>query len=134
MDAALQAVCELINAHRRRHHVPELRRHSQLDQAARMHAHDMARFHYFSYIGRDGGDVGVRIRRIGHRAWTTVYALGESIAYGRPYARTVVEGWFRSPGHRANVLSGAFEETGIGWAIDDAGVPSWVQVFRKRRN
>ena len=47
----------------------------------------------------------------------------------------VVNGWIASPGHRANMLSDAFEEMGVGYhylANDGGGLNYrhyWTQVF-----
>jgi hypothetical protein len=34
-----------------------------------------------------------------------------------------------SRGHRANIISPAFTELGVGYAVDRAGRPYYVQVF-----
>jgi uncharacterized protein YkwD len=42
-----------------------------------------------------------------------------------------VEGWMSSPGHRANILSEEYSESGIGIAIDGRGAVYFTQVFTR---
>ena len=49
--------------------------------------------------------------------------LAENIASGASTPQEVVEGWMRSPVHRANVLGATFSELGVGyWPGGDVGV------------
>ncbi|MDA1209062.1 MAG: CAP domain-containing protein [bacterium] len=52
------------------------------------------------------------------------YALGENLATGQLTVPEVVQDWMNSPGHKANILQPAFEETGIGIFRD-----LWAQKF-----
>jgi uncharacterized protein YkwD len=59
---------------------------------------------------------------------------GENIAAGYQTPEEVVDGWIHSPGHRANILSRSFEETGIGYYEARPGDHAtyetyWTQVF-----
>jgi uncharacterized protein YkwD len=45
---------------------------------------------------------------------------------------TALEGWWASPGHRANMLSADFDQTGIGVAVDRDGIFYLTQVFVQR--
>lgn len=49
---------------------------------------------------------------------------GENIALGYSTPEAVVNGWMNSPGHRMNILTGAFTIIGVG--RDNTG---WVQMF-----
>ena len=45
------------------------------------------------------------------------YVVGENIAWGTLWLatpRSIVNAWMASPAHRANILDGAFRETGVG--------------------
>ncbi len=53
--------------------------------------------------------------------------LGENIAMGVLDAQTVTEGWYNSPGHRANMLGG-YQTVGIAHYSAN-GLDYWVQLF-----
>jgi uncharacterized protein YkwD len=55
--------------------------------------------------------------------------VGTSMGYENP-ARTAVEGWQTSPGHRKNML-GDFTLTGIGIAQSEQGSYFITQIFLK---
>jgi len=117
-------VLELVNAERTSRGLAALTRNTRLDAAAQAHADDMADNKFFDHTGSDGSDPGSRATAAGY-AWT---AIAESIGLGDVNAEDIVNGWMNSPGHRANILSTIYTETGI--AINDSGVATtWVQVF-----
>lgn len=109
--------------------VPPLRVNSTLQQVAAVHASDMAAQSYFSHTGRDGSTADIRANRLGYR-WR---AIGENIATGLMQADTAVVGWLNSPSHCASIMSPAFEETGVAFALGNSKTGSngiyWVQVF-----
>ena len=58
---------------------------------------------------------------------------GENVAYGYPTGRSVVnQGWMRSEGHRANILSTAFGRVAVAARRDDNGTWYAAQVFGRR--
>lgn len=59
---------------------------------------------------------------------------GENIAAGYPHPLDVVCGWMNSPGHRANILNGDYDDLGVGlWAAPSSCVsPYWTQTFGVR--
>lgn len=100
-----------------------------LTRAALIHAQDMASRNFFEHEGSDGSQVSSRVTRVGY-AWRSV---GENIAAGPATAESVVDGWLKSPGHCANIMSDKFTEMGIAFATDpksDAGI-YWAQVFAR---
>lgn len=124
-----QAVFALVNAARSDEGLRSLKRDPRLDQAARVHAQEMARYQYVSHTGRDGQAVDARARRAGYMDGSASYGVGENIATGYEDAKRAVEGWLLSPGHRANILYTDYTDTGISRVEDAHGVPHWVQVF-----
>jgi len=58
-------------------------------------------------------------------------AAAENIAYGQRTAKEVVNAWMNSPGHRANILSRSYTETGVGAAKKANGTLYWTQMFMK---
>lgn len=81
--------------------------------AASFHSNDMHDQGYFDHDSIDGTPWDQRIRRY----YTEGTTIGENIAQGyRDPRSAVVEGWMCSSGHRANLLSTAFNELGTGVA------------------
>lgn len=76
-------------------------------------------------------------RRLSHEGWERGLrkagladdALGENVAYNYVTPKAVMEGWMRSPGHRANILRPAFKRIGVGCVIDGRGHRWWTQDF-----
>lgn len=84
-----------------------------LTEVARVHSTDMAENGCFTHESCDGTDTW---ERIGEYYTDASTALGENIAegYGTPRS-TVLTGWMCSDaGHRANIMSGDFNEMGPG--------------------
>ena len=100
---------------------------------ARIHSENMANFKFFSHEGLDGSMVNDRADQFGVSKWR---AIGENIAYNRGYANPiefVVERWMLSQGHRENILSERWKESGIGIAITADGTYYFTQVFVQRK-
>jgi uncharacterized protein YkwD len=104
-----------------------LRWNATLQSISAAHAADMARYSYFEHTGRDGSHVSDRASRAGY-PWR---AIGENIAAGQMTADVVVQGWLKSPGHCANIMSTDFSEMGAAFAVNpkSSGGIYWVQVF-----
>ncbi len=88
-----------------------------LTEAARYHSDDMRKNGCFQHDSCDGTDTWVRIDRYYDDANA---GLGENIAYGSTDARYMVMSmWMCSEsGHRANIMSGDFNEMGGGVSKD----------------
>ena len=121
--AATARILTRVNEERAAEGVAPLTRNAALDAAAAAHATDMTDNMFFTHTGSDGSTAADRVSAQGY-TWSTV---GENIAYGMSDADGVMNLWMNSPGHRSNILNPAFTEIGI--AVDDRGVPYWVQVF-----
>jgi uncharacterized protein YkwD len=60
-------------------------------------------------------------------------SVGENVAYGYPTGRSVVtQGWMRSDGHRANILSRGFKIVAVAARRDADGTWYAAQVFGRR--
>ncbi len=78
-----------------------------------------------------------RQRRLSHEGWERVLRnaglrddqIGENVAYNYADARAVMDGWMRSPGHRANILGRGYARIGVGCVIDGRGHRWWTQDF-----
>jgi uncharacterized protein YkwD len=110
----------LLNQQRASFGLGRLRAHRQLTVAAQSYAGDMVRGGFFSHVSPSGSTLEQRIRQgTRYLAGALRYEIGENIAWGQGALATpsaIVAAWMASPGHRANILRGAFREIGIGIA------------------
>ena len=113
--AALSAsILCLLNAERAAKGLPALHSNGSLASAARVWANRMVAAKFFAH--ESGASTPLkRIKKTGyvHGSWQ----IGENIAWGSgalATPRSIVNGWMHSPGHRANILHGAFRDIGIG--------------------
>jgi uncharacterized protein YkwD len=111
---------QTLNAQRAAHGVPAVQPHPMLMAAAQAHAADMARGGFMSHQGSDGSTLGQRVERAGF----CYRAVNENIAMGSNDPAQVMQGWYASPGHRRNALSG--EVTHYGFAVVGR---AWVLVM-----
>ncbi|ESQ75021.1 CAP domain-containing protein [Asticcacaulis sp. AC402] len=130
-DAETDKVVALINAEREIAGCPALVVNRQLEAAAQRHSESMAGQDFFGHVDPDGLKVAQRAEAAGYR-WMMV---GENISAGYVTADATVAGWMNSPGHRSNILTCGFTETGVGhvYIPDDVGKVKyghyWTQVF-----
>lgn len=110
---------------------PPLRLNPTLQSVANSHAAEMARYNYFSHTGRDGSTVDSRATQAGY-PWRSI---GENIAAGQTTADAAVQGWIKSPGHCANIMSPAFREMGAAFVVSPQSSMGvyWAQVFGAAR-
>ena len=94
-----------------------LRATGSLTTSARRHSAQMGARGFFAHESADGTPFWRRIERFyggsGFRSWE----VGENIFWQSPAgiaAISVVRSWLGSPGHRANVLSRAWRDVGVG--------------------
>jgi uncharacterized protein YkwD len=79
-----------------------------------------------------GSSLRTSIRRAGYAG--TCFKLGENLASAAPgmTPRDVLDEWLASPGHRANLLSTTFRDTGLAARtveLPGGAVEVWVQHF-----
>jgi uncharacterized protein YkwD len=120
---------ELVQAHneeRAREKLPPLKLEPRLEEAAKVHAKDMADHDSMSHDGSDGSKPRERVIRAGYHYLTT----GENVARGYRDVKTVMQSWMDSPPHKKNVL-GDFTEIGLAVAYDKEGQPHWCVEFGK---
>ena len=98
-----------------------------LENAASLHATDMAANNYFSHTGRNGSTFEQRVTRSGYR----YRSAGENIAAGQLTPEEAVSGWLNSPTHCANLMNGMYTEMGVAVAVNAASTMGvyWVQLF-----
>jgi uncharacterized protein YkwD len=110
-------VVEELNRVRATRGLRPLRPVRSLAVAARRHSIQMAQRGFFDHNSVDGTPFWRRIERFygdrGFRSWE----VGENLFYQSPttiVAASVVRSWLASPGHRANMLSRAWRDVGVG--------------------
>ena len=120
--AAHRATLCLLNRERAAHGLRPLRANGALASAARGHSRDMVRRSFFDHTAPGNVTFVDRIRRANYSPRGS-WSVGENLAWGSGSLATpasIVAGWMRSPGHRANILNGRFRSIGLGIA---RGVP-----------
>ena len=120
-------VVERINEIRQQHDLQPLKVHQTLTEIARDYSQAMATQSFFSHSGPEGNNIGDRVRDAG----ICYRAVGENLAKNFNVAEPVeaaVTGWMNSEGHRKNILTAEFRETGVGiWR--DGKTFHFTQVF-----
>ena len=103
-----------INAARAKHHLAPLRLSHMLTRPARRHSAYLASTGELDHDGADGKPFYVRLYKTGFSRRKAVGEnLGMSSGCATNLARTMVQMWLDSPGHRANLLSKRFKVVGL---------------------
>ena len=123
----IESIHQQVNEFRQAQGRQPLRLNPVISAQARQHSAQMAR--KGSAISHAGFED--RLKKIGEKLPYRAGAenVAASIGYENP-ARTAVEGWKTSPGHRKNML-GDFTLTGIGIAQSEQGKYFITQIFLK---
>ncbi|NCA92828.1 SafA/ExsA family spore coat assembly protein [bacterium] len=120
-------VVRLINVERSKNGLQTLTSNWQAARVARIKSQDMINSNYFSHTSPTYGSPFKMLESYGLR----FSAAAENIAYGQRTAQEVVNSWMNSPGHRANILSKSFTQTGVGVAKKANGTLYFTQMFLK---
>lgn len=105
---------ELTNRERTSRGLPALTLHIQAREVARAYSARMLAQGYFSHLDPDGHNPFDRMKAAGIK----FNAAGENLALA-PTIQLAEQGLMNSPGHKANILSPAYHQVGIG--VIDAG-------------
>ncbi|MDP2892645.1 MAG: CAP domain-containing protein, partial [Bacillota bacterium] len=97
----------------------------ELARVARYKSQDMVNKHYFSHYSPTYGSPFMMMEDFGLR----FSAAAENIAMGQRTPAEVMAAWMSSAGHRANILSSAFTQIGVGAAKKADGTLIWTQMF-----
>lgn len=129
--AALEeAIRRGVDEVRARHGLGALRPDEALARAARRHGRAMAEHRFFAHESPLPGlaTPADRVRAEGAQ----YQGVGENLALRSAEIATAaafVEGWMNSPGHRANILTPAWETTGVGVFSTEEGTVYATQLF-----
>ena len=114
----------LINAERKKNGLGELKFDEELLKVARVKAEDLVDNNYFSHNSPTYGSPFEMMKSFG----ITYKAAGENIA-GNSTSQGAVTAWMNSEGHKANILSNAYNYTGIGIVESPKYGKILVQMF-----
>ncbi|MBA2350205.1 MAG: CAP domain-containing protein [Solirubrobacterales bacterium] len=103
-----------------------LRYSPSLAKAARFQSRNMARRRFFDHTDPAGRGVARRVARYTDHFGKRV---GENIGAGRRTSSATCRSWFKSSGHRANILDPDYTSIGTGFATGGAYRRYYTQVF-----
>ena len=109
------AIICLLNQERAAHGLGPLHNNPKLGRASKGMAKLMVKQRFFAHDTPGGKSLLDRVKPTGYVKGS--WQLGENLAWGSgalATPRSIVNGWMHSPGHRANILHGAFRDIGIG--------------------
>ena len=118
-DARDATLC-LLNMERTSRGLHRLRDNSRLQSAAQSYSRNMVVNDFFDHVSPGGSTMVSRIKATRYLNGANGWMLGENIAWGgstRATPRETVDAWMHSAGHKRNILTGSFDEIGIGIAI-----------------
>jgi uncharacterized protein YkwD len=122
----------LMNEYRAEEGLAPLHGDERLDLAAADRMHHMEEESFWSHESPRGESPFQWLDRHAYH----YRAAGENLAYGFETARLLVQSWMESSGHRANILSSAYEDCGIaiidGSTLGPATGKSIVVMFGKQ--
>lgn len=118
LGAIRAATLCLVNHERLLHGLRPLKPNGHLQLSAQSHTDSMVEESYFGHYGPAGQTPADRMKASGYIYSSSIgYSIGENIAWGTLRLSTpkaIVEAWMASPGHRENILSPTYRDTGIG--------------------
>lgn len=122
-----QQCLDLINQERAKNGLGALAPDMELMKVARTKANDMVQNNYFSHYSPTYGSPFDMMRQFG----ISFKSAAENIA-GNSSVSGAVTAWMNSSGHRANILNGTYNYTGIGIVKSGKYGYVFVQMFIKK--
>lgn len=124
MNSDEKEVFDLINKQRTQNGLSPLKENNELQRVARIKAQDMVNNNYFSHTSPTYGSPFDMMKNFK----ISYNTAGENIA-GNTSNSAAVTAWMNSPGHKANILNGNFNQTGIGVVKGSKYGKIYVQMF-----
>ena len=122
LTSYVNEVIRLTNLKRTQNGLKPLTAYWELNRVAQYKAQDMRSKNYFSHTSPTYGSPFDMIKAFG----ISYRSAGENIAKGQSTPAQVVEAWWNSSGHRANILNSSYTHIGVGYVADGK---YWVQMF-----
>lgn len=129
-DVAVDIV-RYTNDARAREGLAPLNSSSRLMEAARLHANQMAEAGRMEHTisGARYPTMQSRLEAVGYAYWNAA----ENVAWNVRSSAAAVDGWMKSPPHRANILDARLTEMGAAVSRAANGETYWIQVFGQPR-
>jgi uncharacterized protein YkwD len=108
-DITPQSVLSEMNVYRAKSGAAPLHFDARLTAAAEDRMRDMEDLEYWAHDAPDGRTPFVWLKSRGYE----YQFAGENLATGFETTEVLLQGWMESPGHRANILSGDYDDVGI---------------------
>ena len=127
-----QATLCLLNDERATHGLRPVTEAPGLTRPSVAYSQRMVAENFFAHVAPDGATLVDRLVAAGYIERDGDWVVGENIAWGQgdlATPRNIVIAWMNSPGHRHNILTGEFDEIGIGIALGTPGDPSWGATY-----
>jgi hypothetical protein len=121
----------LLNRDRKMHRLKPVRMQDDLREVARKHSKDMADKDYFAHENMQSHTHADRLRLAGVSDVVSGENLAKIGGFPNP-TQFAEEGLMNSPGHRANILNGAYNAVGIGVIQSHTQIYYFTQNFAKR--
>ena len=86
---------------------------------------------FFDHTSPDGGTLVDRLSAAGYSV-DDAWVVGENLGWGQgtlATARSMVQAWMQSPGHRDNLLSADYDEVGLGLAVGTPTDRTWGATY-----
>jgi uncharacterized protein YkwD len=123
----------LTNDIRRQHGLSPVKQEAALSTVSQAYSMDMLNRHFFSHTNPEGLTAGERLKPF---CPGSVYGWGENIWKGSNYsifdheslARSIINSWMSSSGHRQNLLNPDYTHMGVGVAISGREIRA-TQLF-----
>ena len=124
-NSAIDRVVTLCNQARAKEGLPALTRSDALCAASQARSAELVRV--FSHDRPDGRSCFTVFEELG----IGYNAAGENIAAGQSSAEEVVNAWLNSPGHRRNIMNGAYTKIGVGLVQQPGSTYGyyWTEMF-----
>jgi uncharacterized protein YkwD len=113
---ATATVC-LLNEERAARGLDPVQENDALTKASLAYSRRLVAESFFAHEAPDGTDVVDRLTATGYIRPGSAWEVGENLAWAQGVLaspRNIVDAWMESPGHKANVLTRAYREIGIG--------------------
>lgn len=119
-------VLRLVNIERGKTGISALSMTIELQHVATVKSQDIVDHNYFSHTSPTFGG----LRELLEYHSVSFMRAGENLATGQKTPESVVNAWMSSEGHRANIMSSAFNKIGIGIVPGGKyGGYTWTQIF-----
>jgi uncharacterized protein YkwD len=127
-----QATLCLLNQQRAANGIGPLVENAALTTASAGYSQRMVAQGFFAHESPDGGTLVQRLTAVGYLGGDDAWVVGENIGWGQASlatARSMVDAWMNSPGHRENLLSADYSEVGLGLALGTPTDQTWGATY-----